>query len=456
MDVGVVLSELIWLTLLGPLGAATASWRQPRLVTTLLGALVVLAGTIGTFLSETDPLSFRWLPRNGTTLLAAGLQGDLTGALVLLALLLWLLVEQRGLLSARHWLALGAAAISLFSLELCQAFAGLALTSALLTTAPRELWSQRLSDALALVGLAALYNTTGSTGWEQTLLSDSALSILITSLLLGGLGGYLGLAPWSDRASPVLPVAVAAVVLLRLQPMLGALGFVEDLATALAVLSLLLMATDPESITRRACGPLLVLLCCSGSAALLSAAAVATPLLAMLPSSLALAFLAALSGAPMAALASSARWPLLLLFGLGLLLTGRAVLRRPSLAEGTLAAGLLILLGALLHSGVLGLPRWPPPWAVLAAAGLMGVGQLVRSRVPVPVTSLAVLWDTGWRAAVRPLSSRLSAVSLAVPSLLEGSPSGLRPAALSAPKGQALAFGLILLIVTAYAVGASL
>jgi hypothetical protein len=67
-----------------------------------------------------------------------------------------------------------------------------------------------------------------------------------------------------------------------------------------------------------------------------------------------------------------------------------------------------------------------------------------------------VLWDTGWRAVARPLSSRLSAVSLAVPLLLEGSPSGLRPAALSAPKGQALAFGLILLIVTAYAVGASL
>lgn len=444
------------LTLLGPLGASIASWRQPRLVTTVLSVLAVVGGTIGTFLSETEPFSLRWLPRNDTTLFSVGLQGDLTGALVLLALLLWLLLQQRGLLLARHWLAVAAAATSLFALDLLQAFAGLAISSALLTTSPRELWSHRLSDVLALVGLAALYHNTGSTGWAQTLLPDSALSLLITGLLLSGLGGYLGLAPWSDRATPPLTVSVAAVVLLRLQPLLAPLAFILDLAMALGVLSFLLVATDPASLARRSCGPLLLLLSLTGSAAFLSAAAVAAPLLLLLPPALALAFLAALCSAPLYGLAYSGRWILLILFVLGLSLSGRVPMRRPRPAEAAGAAGLLLLLCALLYSGVLGAPAWPPVWSMLASGGLLAAGQLALPRVAIPVTSSSSAWDTGWRALLRPLSSWVASASLSPPQLLRGTPDWMRPATLSRPAGQSIAFGVIVLIVTAYAVGASL
>lgn len=451
------MDDLIWLSLLAPLGAALASWRQPHRVASLLGGLGAAAGAAALLAGAGGDISVQWLPRNGVSLVSFSLEGSALAGAALLALLAAEGVRSwRTGLSAWRWGALGAAAVSLLAEEVVIAFGGLALAGMLTAPGPRAQWSHRLSDLVALLGMGALYHHAAAFGWGVPLLPDSPQTVLICGLLLGGLGGYLGVLPWPAARHSVIPVTLAGIILARMAPLLTDATPVLVAAGALAALTLAFLGTSarkaPEVI-QAAWPPLLILLAAAGSQGILIAAALAWPLLAAAQGRLALLLAAAaLSGAPLTAWIAEGRWLPAMVLATGVLLLGTAAPRpeRRDALGGLLGVGAA---AAVITTGLAGPIDWPPLWGPLVSLALVGVGMAAAaSASPIPVLHGDRGWHQAWHAirdtSQRAAAVRLPSVRLPVAALRERLPT-------VKSSDQLFLFAFAALALLAYAVGVS-
>lgn len=442
------MGELIWLLLLAPLGAALASWRQPEPhpAITALGALATAAGAVGLLAGVGGAVSFQWLPRNGSSLVDFSLTGTPLAGAVLLSLLAAAGAEG---LTARRWLALSAAALSLLSEEVVLAFAGLSLAALATTRAPRAQWSHRLSDIVAILGMGALYHHVAAFGWGVPLLPDSPQTVLICALLVAGLGGYLGVLPWPAARHGVAPIALAGFLLVRMAPLLSDAAPVLAAAGAVAALSLAFLGTT--GAIRAAWPPLLVTLAAVGATDLLTIAVLAWPILAAARGRLALLLSAAvLAGVPLAGWIEAGRWLPAMLLAAAVLLLGTAA-PRPERRDAIGGALALVVGAAAIAAGLTDVPSGPL-WGPLVTLPLVGVGVMARaSASPIPRLDGDRGWMQAWQA-IRQASRQAAALRpprVSLPATLWQKVPSLGPG----DHLFLLAFAAIVLL--AYAVGVS-